>query len=107
MIMSMVNLSSEGRSILVAVLEPENLDRMKKADPITMESNESGGGLAAPMFPQNFSVLIAYEEDQEKLYSLARSAGEGWDGVREFISYLERGRVFIEGVDGVQNVRKL
>ena len=99
MIMSMVNIPGEGRSLLVIVIEKDNFERMQKADPISFESTRAGGFLPPPMFPLNMSVLIAYEEDQETLYELGRQA-KNPEGVIELIKYLERGRVFVEGKDG-------
>jgi hypothetical protein len=98
----MVNMLAEARSVLVVVIEADNLERMKKADPITLESFLQGGGLKPPMFPLNMSVLIAYEDDQPKLYELARE-GHTPEGTKALFDYLERGRVFIEGKDGLEN----
>jgi hypothetical protein len=102
----MVNMPNEQRSVLLIVLEKDNLERMKTADPVTLESRQQGGGLPPPKYPTNFSILIGYDEDQDTLYAMAKAAGKTQEGMVEFFKYLERGRKFIEGVDGVKNFRK-
>jgi hypothetical protein len=102
----MVNLVGEARSVLLVVIEKDNFERMQKADPVTLESLREGGMLPPPMFPLNMSMLVAYEEDREKLYALAKAANDSDKGVKAFMEYLERGRTFIAGVDGVENFRR-
>ena len=94
MIAAMLNVDPLKQSILVVVIEGDNLDRMKKADPITLESTKEGGLLEPPKYPLNLSLLIAYEEDQDELYRRAKT------NAVEMLKWLERGRVFIKGVDG-------
>ena len=105
MIMSMVNMPAERRSVLLVVIEKENMERMKEADPVTLESYARGGGLPPPEFPRNLSLLIAYDEDRPKLYALAKDANKDAAGVVALIQYLERGRKYIEGKDGVENFK--
>jgi len=95
--MLMLMLNFKGRSLLVVTMEKDNLDRMKKADPITLESTLAGGLLPPPLHPENFSVLFAYEEDDVELYRRAKG------NVGELIRWLERGRTWKEGVDGKKN----
>src|SRR5579864_1499775 len=102
MIMSMVNIEVEKRSVLLIVIEKDNFERMQKAAPVTLESFARGGGLPAPAFPRNLSILFAYEEDQPKLYELAKAANKDAEGVMALFKYLERGRELIEGKDGVE-----
>lgn len=97
MILGTFNLAEEKRTLIVIVIEPDNMKRMEKADPISLESLKAGGMLQPPMFPFNTSLLIAYEEDHSKLVKLAQA------NVIEFIRYLERGRQFIDGVDGIKH----
>jgi hypothetical protein len=101
MIAGMLNLDHRHSSILIVVIERENLDRIKKADPITMGSVKKGGWLEIPKYPQDFSIFLAYEEDQDELYRRAR-ADRG-----KFLEWLERGRVFIKDVDGVEHTFKI
>lgn len=95
----MLNIREMQKSVLIVVLETENLERMKTGDPVTLESIGEGGILPPPHFPLNFSTLIAYEPDSANLY--LKAGGEPL----EFLRWLERGRVFIKGKDGVENVR--
>jgi len=94
MLMSMINLDRLQQTILLVVIQRDNLDRMKKADPITLESTLAGGLLPPPRYPLNLSILMAYEDDQDEVYRRARG------DQMEFLKWLERGRVFIKGVDG-------
>jgi hypothetical protein len=95
--MAMLNLEESKQSILLVVIERDNLDRMKKADPITLESVNVGGLLEPPKYPEKFSMLLAYEDDDDEVYKRVR-------GDRmEFLRWLERGRKFIKGVDGIEH----
>lgn len=97
MITAMMNLPSMQESVLVIVIERDNLERMKTGDPATLESIHKGGVLIPPQYPQRFSVLVAYEEDDAELYR--RVKGD----LGELMVWLERGRKFIEGLDGKEN----
>jgi hypothetical protein len=97
MIAAMLNIKELQQSILIVVIEPENLERMKTGDPATLESIAKGGILVPPLFPLNFSTLLAYEPDTAELYIKAQGPP------LEFLQWLERGRVFIPGKDGVEN----
>jgi hypothetical protein len=102
MIAAMINDDTRGESILLVVIEKENLDRMKEADPISLESYNSGGILPPPDYPDRLVVLIAYEEDEVELYKMAR-AGDNAALVR----WLARGFKFKRGLDGTENAFKL
>jgi hypothetical protein len=99
MLVAMVNIYELKKSILYVVIERDNLARMEKADPFTLESVIEGGVMPKVEFPENFSMLLAYEPDQEELMEMARRGGV------EFMRYLERGRVWKPGVDGVEYIR--
>jgi hypothetical protein len=94
MVIGMLDIDELSQSILFIVLEKDNVERMKMADPVTLESIRKGGMLAPIMYPRNFSILVAIEEDSDEVYRRARG------NRMEFLEWLERGRVFIEGVDG-------
>jgi hypothetical protein len=94
MMMTMLNIDEQEKSILFVVIETTNLVRMEKADPITLESPKAGGILPEPKYPGDFSVLIAYEPDTDALYAKAKEGGIA------LLMWLERGRKFIAGLDG-------
>jgi hypothetical protein len=96
MIVAMMNIHELRRSIMVVVIESDNLRRMQLGDPCTLESVNNKGVLPGPLYPQNFNVLIAYDEDEKKLMEMARGPAY------EFLRYLERGRKFYPGIDGVE-----
>jgi DNA-directed RNA polymerase subunit H (RpoH/RPB5) len=96
MIVATVDFPDPDRTVLVVVIEKENLDRMLKADPITLESKQQGGKVMPIIrHPENLSILIAYEEDQPELYRIAQAG----DLVR-LLTYLERNRKWKPEVDG-------
>jgi hypothetical protein len=97
MIKAQLDIHSMKRSILMVVIEPDNLARMMKADPITLEPDREGGVMSPVTYPDNFTVLIAYEDDT-KLYTLARSGD-----LVAMLQYLERGRKWVESEDGPKN----
>jgi hypothetical protein len=84
------------RTVLAVVIEPDNLARMQKGDPITIESAGRGGMMMPYLpYPMNTSLLIAYEADSGRIYELAER-----EDIQGLFAYLERGREFKEGVDG-------
>ena len=99
--MMMTMLNFDDRSLLVIVIETDNVERMKKADPVTLESRLCGGILPEPLFPKNFSILLAYESEDAELYAMAKRPP--W----EFVRWLERGRTWRENVDGKKNAFNL
>jgi hypothetical protein len=98
----MLDIVEVERSILLVVFEKENLERMKKADPITLESIASGGILGLPKYPKDFNILIAYEEDDAELYRMAKVGDVG-----AMLRWLERGRVYDKDKDGKHHTMKL
>ena len=95
MIAAVMNFHDLKRSVIVVVIEADNLQRMKKGDPATLETHSLGGVLPDILYPTNYGVLVAYEEDEVELYKMART-GDGADLLR----YLERGRKFLRHIDG-------
>lgn len=94
MIAAMLDLKDE--SILLIVIERDNLERIRNADPISLESKNRGGMMPVPKHPEAFSLLIAYEDDQVELYRRVREGSAS-----DLLRWLERGRKFIPGVDGI------
>jgi hypothetical protein len=91
---------AERWTALIVVIEADNLERMKKADPITLESKSKGGLMPVLPYPSNTSLLIAYEEDAGPIYEMAQK-----HDVVGIVKHLERNRRFIEGLDGTQFAR--
>lgn len=81
-----------GPIVFVIVLERENLDRMKEADPADLQLLEylKGPILNAPL--KQLNLVIAYEEDLNELLRIKKE-GNAWDLIR----WLERGRKIIPG----------
>jgi hypothetical protein len=81
-----------GPCVLVLVIEKENLDRMRKADPADVQ--------LANYTPQTFGrhpireldIVIAYEEDLAKIKDFAAR-----DDIAGLMTWLERGRVIKPG----------
>ena len=100
MITARLNFEEEKSSVLLIVFEKDNLERMKQADPITIESPRRGGKIMQGIkYPESLSLLIAYEEDDAELYRLSK-AGD----LLALLTYLERGRKFDPKTDGADNV---
>jgi hypothetical protein len=100
MIIATVDLPNPDRTILVMIIEKDNLDRMRVGDPITLESRAMGGHVMPKVrYPENLSLLVAYEEDDVELYKLARNGD-----MLALLRYLERGRTWKPDVDGKKNM---
>jgi len=104
MICTMIDVEKINQTFLIVIIEPSNFERMRKADPITLEAVARGGALPTPKFPTNMSMIVAYEEDDVELYRLCRS---GTATLGELITYLERGRTWQKAADGRQNMARL
>jgi hypothetical protein len=76
------------RRILILVLEKENWARLRLADPIDLKTDDY---FVPQMNATGIELLIAYEEDREKLQALLK------EGVAEAVKYLERGRTVYDG----------
>jgi hypothetical protein len=89
------------RSTVLIFIEPDNLARMEKADPITLMPQTAGGVLAGVAFPYSLRVVIAYEPEPERLYDMMK-AGLGFEN---FLNYAERGYEF-KATDGLRAGRE-
>jgi hypothetical protein len=78
--------NSNGESLLVIVIEVDNLVRMEKSDPITLKSAQMGGLLKTVEHPSRFRVIIAYEQDSGPLYEFLQRQDKGG-----LVQYLLRG----------------
>ena len=83
MIAAVINDPKLKRTVIVVVIEADNMQRMKKGDPATLEHRNRGGILPTIDYPENYAVLVAYEEDEVELYKKAKTG--------ELLQYLERG----------------
>jgi hypothetical protein len=102
MILAQLDIDDLQATVLVVVIEADNLARMRKADPVTLESIAQGGLLKPIKYPSKFSLLIAYEEDEVELYKLAQKGGIG------LIEWLRRGYRFDKSKgDGTENAFSL
>lgn len=79
---------------LVIVIEQDNLDRMIKADPLTLETRALGGFLPTVEQPDKMQIVIAYEPVSEALYEVMRT-----NDMDAIWKYLHRGYEYTE-VDG-------
>ena len=77
---------STNESLLVIVIEGDNLKRMEKADPITLRSVCVGGALASIAHPDNLQVLLAFERDSGPVYEFLRRQDKAG-----LLRYLTRG----------------
>jgi hypothetical protein len=86
MVLFQVENNFTGESLLVVVIERDNLERMEHADPITLRSARFGGVLGTIEYPDNLRVIVAFESDSGHLYEfLQRQDKNG------LLQYLMRG----------------
>jgi hypothetical protein len=64
------NDDSARKTIVIVVIEPDNLHRMQQADPITLTRTHGEGFLKSITYPDNVEFVIAYEEDPSRLYEM-------------------------------------
>jgi hypothetical protein len=83
-------------TLLIIVLEADNLQRMEKADPITLEVGVPGSILRPIKYPNRVRLLIAYEKDAGRIYQMIR---EGRDP--ELLQHLMRGYSYTKLDGGV------
>lgn len=86
---------SGDKSLLVVIIEPENLDRMKQGDPITLNTAE--GGFIKGLNPNNTELVIAYTDDPAPLYEMAKKSD-----LKGILAHISKGYKFHPGVDGVK-----
>jgi len=96
MILTMANDDQEHRTILVIVIQKDNMERMKQADPISLDSVARGGMLPVPKYPDRMELVIAYEEDDAALMAAGRA------GFQQLVRHLARGYNFKPEIDGTE-----
>jgi hypothetical protein len=82
------------KSALIIVIEPDNLERMKNGDPITLNPKDVGGFLEPIKYPENFGVFLSFEADPGRCYELQSKP-------QELLQYLMRGWKF-NALDGTK-----
>jgi DNA-directed RNA polymerase subunit H (RpoH/RPB5) len=95
MMATLINNDDSHESYIVIVIQPDNLARMQKSDPITLESEALGGLLPEVKYPARLALMIAYEEDEVALYKAAQTGDFG-----DILRLLRRGYKFNRDVDG-------
>jgi hypothetical protein len=73
-------------SLLVIVIEPDNLERMESADPVTLKSKQLGGLLLPVEHPDNLRVIVAFERESGRVYEFLQRQDRGG-----LLQYLMRG----------------
>jgi hypothetical protein len=89
------NDSDRLRTIIIVVIEADNLRRMENADPLTLNPLRFGGLLYPVMYPANLQIVIAYEPQAGELYRMIENGASA----RTIREYVERGYTFTN-VDG-------
>jgi hypothetical protein len=95
MMTTLVNDDERQESYLLVIIEPDNLKRMRKADPITLETVAMHGVLPTVKYPERLAVLIAYEEDEVALYKAAQTGS-----FADMLQFVSRGYKFNRDEDG-------
>jgi hypothetical protein len=70
MIVLQMDNNEDRQTLLVVIIEKDNFHRLQQADPITLENGTQGGFLKTITYPENFRMVIAYEEDSGRLYEM-------------------------------------
>lgn len=94
--MLVIPVNTEDKSIVIVILEHDNFERMANADPVTLQSNDAGGILDI-QHPDNYEIVIAYEEDSSTIMGFAQRGD-----MQGLLAHIARGFKYVEGVDGVQ-----
>lgn len=95
MMLTLLNNDERKESYLVIVLQADNLKRMRRADPVTIESVACGGVLPTAKYPDKLMMLVAYEEEEVELYRVAKEGSLG-----DLLTFLRRGYRYDRDVDG-------
>jgi hypothetical protein len=84
--------SERGPVVVVLILEKENLDRMKEADPFDIQFRDYRGHMNIHRPISDLDFVIAYEEDTNKILDFKRS-----NDIGALLKWLERGRKIVAG----------
>lgn len=103
MIFIPINDEKREKTLVMLIIEKNNLERMKAGDPITIESVSDGGVLLKKVkYPGNMSWMIAYSEDDRVLYRLARNGD-----LAGIATHIQRNRKWVPEEDGRNNIVSL
>lgn len=102
MIFIPVNSPTIRQSLLIVVLEKNNVERMQAADPLTIECKVAGGLMPTIEYPDQLNLMIAYEDRVDWIGELAEKGDLG-----EIIRRLNRGFKYVEGEDGIEHTTRL
>lgn len=81
-----------GEQALVIILTKENMERMREGDPFDFQPRTLASILDLEQPLRNLDIVIAYEEDEAMVHSLADR-----DDLPGLLAYLERGRRHRQG----------
>jgi hypothetical protein len=81
-----------GPVVLVLILEKENLDRMRQADPFDVHLSAYRRHMPVERAIKQLDIVIAYEEDVNKLLEFKNR-----DDIGGLLRWLERGRKIVAG----------
>ena len=84
--------AERGPIIVVMILEKENLDRMREADPFDVHFSAYRGQMNVNRQIRELDFVIAYEEDTAKIIAFKQK-----NDLAGLIAWLERGRKIIPG----------
>jgi hypothetical protein len=76
-----------GSSVLIVVLTPENLSRMRTGDPFDTQASLYASALDLDRPLRELDLIVAYEEDEQALQRIAKEGG-----LPAILAHLERGR---------------
>jgi hypothetical protein len=76
-----------GPTVLVVVLEKENMDRMRVGDPLDVQFTKYKGRLPIDVPLRNVDLVIAYEEDLTTIMKFQKE-----QNLAGLMRYIERGR---------------
>jgi len=84
--------SERGPLIIIMILEKENLDRMKEADPFDVHFSSYSNYININYSVKELDFIIAYEEDTNKILEFKRK-----NDIFGLLKWIQRGRKILPG----------
>lgn len=81
-----------GPQLLLIILTPDNLKRMKAGDPFDMQARSFPNQMELSQPLGNLDIVVAYEEDEEAIMAMAQKGD-----IPGIMARVERGRVHRPG----------